>query len=527
MALLGVVLGIAAGVMLAGLGLWFARPLLPFDVPVGVHGSVVAVSMLFGLMVAAAFALGPLLAARRVPVRALYRDDEGLKPRRWQDIAIVVAIFAALALVSLGLAEDRRFAGMVLAGTIAVFLVLAGLGRAIMALARRLPRPAGAEARLALAAVHRPGALTPTIVLSLGLGLTVLVVLAMIDGNLRRQLTGAIPERAPSFFFIDIPSGEIEPLSRLIDARAPGGRFEAVPQLRGRVVSVKGVPAETAPSLPNTRFVLDGDRGVTFAAEVPANTTLVTGEWWPADYDGPPLVSMDHQIAVGLGLSVGDDIAVNGMGRTVRARVANTRQIRWETFGINFFLVYSPNAFRGAPYTALATWTLPGGASTALERDILSAVARAHPAVATIRVREALDQANGLVANLAVGVRAVAAVAILAAIVVLAGALAAGARARLRDAVILKVLGATRGRLVAAAALEFAGTGLVTALVALGLGSLAAWAIVTMALQQPFVALPGVAAATIAIALVVTVVFGLIGTWRVLAAKPARVLRDL
>jgi putative ABC transport system permease protein len=527
MALTGIIIGIALGIGLAAGGLAIAAPLLPFEIPVSVHGQVVGVAGLFGLLVATAFALAPLLAARNIPVRALYRDDDSLKPRQFTDVAAVSAVFALLAGVALFLSDDRRFAALVMAGTIAVFFVLVVIGRLIMMIARRLPRPRGAELRLALSAVHRPGALTPTIVLSLGLGLTVLVVLAMIDGNLRRQLTGAIPERAPSFFFIDIPSTEIEPLGRLIEARAPGGRFEAVPQLRGRITAVKGIPSDQAPSQPNARFVLDGDRGITFSAKPPDNATLVTGEWWAEDYAGPPLVSFDHALARGLGLSLGDEITVNVMGRTVRATIANTRQVRWESFGINFVMVFSPGTFRGAPFTALATWTLPGGATPEVERDILSAVTRAHPAVATVRVREALDQANDLVANLAVGVRAVASVAILAAIVVLAGALAAGARARLRDAVILKVLGATRRRLIGAAAIEFAGIGLVTALVALALGTLAAWAIVTMALQAPFVALPTVAVGAVATALVVTVVFGLIGTWRVLSAKPARVLRDL
>ncbi len=443
-AALGIAVGIAGGIALAAAGVAAAGTLLPFPVPIAAHGSVVALAAAYGVLVAGAFALWPLARARLVPVRALYRDDGGHRRRSAADVAAVVVMAALLIGLALVTAEDARLAAGVLAGSGAALILLAGIGRGIVALARRLPHPRAAVPRLALAAVHRPGALTPTIVLSLGLGLTLLVALAMVDGNLRRQLTGPIPERAPSFFFLDVPSGEVERLQALIEARVPGGRFESVPQLRGRITGLRGVAADQAEVRADARFVLDGDRGITFAAEPPANSRLVSGDWWAADHAGPPLVSFDHRLAQGLGLGIGDEIAVNVMGRTVRARLANTRTVQWESFGINFVMVFSPNAFRGAPFSALATWTAPPGTDDAAERAILREVSRALPGVATVRVKEALDQANGLVGNVALGVRAVAGVAIVAAVLVLAGALAASARARLRDAVILKVLGATR-----------------------------------------------------------------------------------
>jgi putative ABC transport system permease protein len=389
-----------------------------------------------------------------------------------------------------------------------------------------VPRVRSTVLRLAIGNIHRPGALTPSVVLSLGLGLTLLVALGLIDGNLRRQLAGDLPERAPNFFFVDIQSAEIPAFSDLIKSEAPNGTLMKVPTLRGRIMAINGVDTRKMTVPPEGAWVLAGDRGLTYATTLPANATLPEGEWWSEDYSGEPLLSFAAEEAGVLGLKIGDAITVNVLGRNVTAKIANLRDVQWESMSMNFVMIFTPNTFAGAPHSWLATLT-DKAATTADESRILSAVTRAFPAVTTVRVKDALDAVNTLLEQLATAMRAAAAVALVASILVLAGALAAGNRARIHDAVVLKTLGATRRTLMAAFSLEYMLIGLATALFALFAGGVAAWFVISRIMTLPWVFLPEVAVATVLVALVLTVGIGLAGTWRVLGHKAAPVLRNL
>jgi putative ABC transport system permease protein len=253
----------------------------------------------------------------------------------------------------------------------------------------------------------------------------------------------------------------------------------------------------------------------------------VAGEWWPADYRGKPLVSFDEKAAQGLGLKVGDEITVNVLGRNLSATIASLRRLEWRSLGINFIMVFSPNTFAGAPHTHLATVAFPGGSDAATEGRILRASAQAYPAVTSVRVKEALEAVDDVVSQLVLAIRGASSIALISSLLVLAGALAAGHRARLYDAVVLKTLGATRRRLLSAYALEYGALGLVTALFGMIAGTLAAWVIVSQLMRIPFsVELPGAALSAL-LAVVVAVGLGLLGTWRILSQKPAPYLRTL
>jgi putative ABC transport system permease protein len=256
---------------------------------------------------------------------------------------------------------------------------------------------------------------------------------------------------------------------------------------------------------------------------------VVEGTWWSADYQGQPLVSFEKKIAEGLNLKVGDPIVVNVLGRNIEARVANLRAVQWESLGINFVLVFSPSAFAGAPHTDIATltYTEPGGGTVAQETALLNAVSDAFPAITTVRVKDAIESISGIVRNLVLAVRGASIVALVAAMMVLGGALAAGHSYRVYDAVVLKTLGATRGKLIGAYALEYLLLGSATALFGVAAGSIAAWLVVTRVMNLTFAWLPGPAAAAAFGALLVTVALGLIGTFTALGHKPATVLRNL
>jgi putative ABC transport system permease protein len=528
LALIGAAIGLVLGAALPFAVVGLLGGLLPLPIQPAVHVGDLLLSLVYGVLTALAFALWPLGRVHDIPVATLFRETTGSEwrwPRR-RYLLMMAAVIALLIVVAVGLAYDRRVALIFIGSSAAVFGLLRLISFGVMETARRMPRPRMTMLRLAIANIHRPGALTPSVVLSLGLGLTVLVTITQIDRNLQRQFMAQLPERAPSFFFIDIPSADAERFDAFLEERVPGGEVERVPMLRGRIVEARGLKAEELKPLPDAAWVLQSDRGLTYTADIPSGSKVVEGDWWGPDYSGPPLVSFEKKLADGLGLKLGDSITLNVLGRKVTAKIANMRTVDWQNLGINFVLVFSPNTFRGAPHTNIATLTEPN-ASPAGDARIIKAVAEAFPSVTSVRVREALQTVGTVVANLILAIRGSSAITLVAAMLVLGGALAAGHRHRVYDAVILKTLGATRARLIGAYALEYLMIGLATAAFGLLAGTVAAWLIVTRLMTLTFAWDGPSAAAVVAGALVVTIVLGLIGTLIALNQKPAPVLRNL
>ncbi|GGA88930.1 glycosyl transferase family 1 [Brucella endophytica] len=524
-------IGIAIGLVMAIAAPYAAAAALSSVLPVasaaGIYPGALAMATVFGVVTTLAFAILPLGRARDIPATALFRE-QGFDQRGWPRAVYLIAaagLILLLAGLAIHFAYDRRIATIFIVSTALAFLVLRAVATGVQWLARRAPRVRSTALRLAIGNIHRPGALTPSVILSLGLGLTLLVALTLIDGNLRRQISESIPEHAPNFFFVDIQSAEIDNFRKLLQEAAPGSKIVSAPMLRGRIVALNGTDVSKLTIPPEGAWVLRGDRGITYAQNIPENSTLSEGQWWPKDYSGEPLVSFSAQEAKELGLKLGDTVTVNVLGRNITAKIASFRQVQWESLAINFVMVFSPNSFAGAPHAWLATLTEPS-ASPEREAEVLRTVTRAFPAVTSVRVKDAIDVANDLVGQLATAIRAAAAVALGASVLVLGGALAAGNRARIHDAVVLKTLGATRRTLIKAFSLEYLMLGLATAVFALIAGGVAGWYVVARVMQLQARFLPDVALMTVAVALVLTVGFGLLGTWRVLGHKAASVLRN-
>lgn len=530
-ALIGIGIGLLAGTGLPYLAAWFFSDLLPIAIEPSVQPAALVLALAYGLLVALAFALWPLGLAHDVQVSALYRqrvEDARRRPRLSYALATLAAA-VALAALAIAVSEERRVAIYYIAAAVSVLIALRLVALGIMAVARRMPRPKATGARLALANIHRPGALTPTVVLSLGLGLTLLVTLALIDRSLTRELTSRLPAEAPSFFFLDVPSTQEAEFASFLKKQAPDGTVETVPMLRGRLTEMAGQRVEDITPPAEFAWVLSSDRGVTYSQGVPEGSRLVSGEWWAPDYSGPPLVSFEREIADAFGLKLGDEVKVNVLGRIITARIANLRDVDWERLAINFVMVFSPNTFAGAPHTALATLALTGDPAQQApqERAVARAVAQDFPQVTAVRVKDALAEIGGIVAQLVMAIRGASLVTLVASVLVLAGALAAGHHHRVYDAVVLKTFGATRARLIGAYALEYAVLGIATAVVAIGAGTLAAYVVVTQVMNASFSFSLGAALLAVAVALILTVGFGLVGTWRALGEKPARILRNL
>lgn len=522
-AVIAVSAGVALGAAVPAIVLAVAGDVLPVTPRLAFYPAPLLTAGGLSLLAALFFAMPALGRARAVPAATLLRD--AIQRTRRPSLTLLVSMAVVLGCgvtVAVLTASDRRIALGFIGATGALIAALWLLGIGLRGMLAHVPVPRRPLLRLALANLHRPGAPTVRLVVALGLGFSLFVALAAIDTSLSSELAGAAPARAPRFFAIDLPPEEAGRFRAAVREAAPGAAIEAVPSLRGSIVALGGRRVADMKHPPEGAWILRGDRTITWSAAVPPRNQVVAGRWWPRDYRGPPLVSLEEQAARSLGLEVGDTITVAILGVEVPARIAALRKVDWGGLGLNFALVFSPGYIEEAPHGLLASIY----ADAARDGAIARAVSAALPSVTLVRTGDVLGQVGDLLGRIAVAIRAAAAVTVLAGIVVLVGAVASSGQRRRYDIVILKLVGGSRAQLLVGQLLEYALLALLLAAIALVVGSAGGWYVVTHVLALPWKPDAAAIGVTLAAAIGGTLSVGLIGSLGPLNAKPADLLRS-
>ncbi len=530
MAGLGIVAALAIGATapylfqasLGGLGV---------DVATGLYPLPLLRAAAFGLVTAFAFSLPFLLRAARTKPAQLFRAaalELGGATRR--DLFYVAVAALALSVLVIATSDNPGLAAAFALAAAATLGAFRGLSAAIQALAHRAQHrlksgKAVAERRalrFALATLGRPSAPVASIVLSIGLGLTVMIAVALIQGSILSDLGRNLPARAPSFYFIDIQPDQVAPLQKTVMETRGASDFERVPMLRGRIIKIKDVPVEQITPPKDLEWVLRGDRGLTWSAASPPGARIVAGQWWPEDYKGEPLISLDNGTAEGFGLALGDRITVNLLGREVTGTIANLRQVDWSSLSINFVMVFSPGLMESAPQTNIATVHVPEDE----EGGLMNRVTAQFPNISAIRVKDALATAMELLGQIGGAIQGTALATLAAGILVLAGAVAAGREKRIYEAVLLKMLGGRRRDVALGYLWEFGLLAVISAALSVVLGAVGAWLFLWLKVKVALVFAPALVALVLAIALALALLLGFWGSWQALGAKAAPYLRN-
>lgn len=525
-AAIGIAIGLAAG---AGLPLLIG-PLVVDALPVPavfeLYVAPLAVAALAGFLTATLFAILPLAHACEIPPAALFREEATPTRARLRGtwVAAIAVLGGALLALAFLLSGDPLLAGWSIGFFVLAMALLAIMGEAVSRLSRYLaprlstaPRPL----RRALSQIGGAGGDARGIAVSIGAAISILVAVAMIEHGLRQAITGLATDDIPAYFVLDVPN---EQLDRFLDIAEANGakRVVSAPMLRGFVTGINGIPASEAPIDPDASWVLRGDRGLSYAAEPPEEARILAGEWWPADYAGPPLVSFSAEEGIELGLAPGSTVTVNVLGRPLTATVANLREVAWQGLGMNFLMVFNPAALSAAPHAHIATLYLDEERAPAL----LRALAGCCPSSTAVSVRDGIALVRKTLGQIAAAALWGSTVTILTGIAVLAGSAAAGQRRQVYESTVLKALGATRREILLAIALKWAILGLAAALVALGLGCLGAWAMLRFVMDLDFAFSLPVAASTIVAGMGASLGAGLIFAGSSLRASPASLLRS-
>ena len=530
-ALAGSIAGLVAGVAVTPLLAGALQGLLPVESGFIIAPGALLLAASYGLLVAFAFAAAPLLRARTFPAMALMRSGIVPLARDWRALIVTGIGLAAICALALLTTAQPMLSGGFLLGAGGALVLLAGLGWGIQTLARRLPRPANPLLRSALSNIHRPGAPTGALVTALGFGLAAFVLLAAVQSAIDGNIAQRVPKEAPDYFVLDVPRDKEPRFFALIQQDFPKAAIRTVPTMRGAVIAYgpkdKMVRVADLKEIPEGAWALRGERGLTYADTLPQGNSLTDGQWWSPFHRGEPLVSVDARFAEAVGLTVGDYLTIGILGVERTARVANIREIDWESMGFNFALVFSRNAIADAPHNLSATIDLPEGADTAARGRLLRALVKEMPSSSVIEVGGILVEARKLLQQVSLATLAAAAVTVLAGLAVLMGAIAAARQARTYDTVMLRVLGASRRQILLLQLAEYGLLAAVLALVALSLGGGLAWVVITQLFEFDWLPDWGEVLGVLGLGVALVLAFALAGSLPLLRAKPARALREL
>jgi putative ABC transport system permease protein len=470
----------------------------------------------------------PLAAIRSVPPWLVLRQDVAPSERAGRRRLALVPVAVGLSALALWQAGSLKIGAIFVGASLAALLVLWALARLVIAGVRRLPRARGLAWRHGVAALARPGSPAPRVVVALGIAVMLLVTVALLQGVLGRQIDHERRRDAPSFFFIDVQPDQREAFTRMV-AQAAGAPPALTPVVRGRLAALDGERLTRA-VVDRRRSQGDGEDGrwyftrdyvLTWSDAPPEHNVVTQGRWWDTGARSRPEVSVEETAARHLGVGLGARLTFDIQGVEIDAVVTSIRRVDWQSFSTNFFMILSPGTLEGAPLTWVATARVP----TAAEADLQDRIVAVFPNVTAVPLRDVLQRVSGVLRDIAVAVRLVALFTLGAGLVVMTAALTATRSQRLYESVVLRTLGATRGVVARAFAVEY---GVLGAVAGAGGGALAlglAWALVRWVLEAPwsFDAVPlalGLAA-TVALALAV----GFLSTFRLLGAKPLPVLR--
>jgi putative ABC transport system permease protein len=525
MSAIGIVIGLAAGAAIPPLLGAMLGNSLPVPTLFALYPWPLIKAAAFGLLSAAAFSLIPLARARATPPSVLLRRDLAAAPTL--GVEVVAALIAALALVAVAIASAPTpvAAAVMIGGVAAAFAILSLLGVAGARAAAGLRAAARGPLRLALANLAGPRSAARTATPAIGLGVALVTAVVLIQSCLLAQVASVAPRTAPSLIFTEIPAPRGAAFDAVV-AKAFGRPLRKADYLRapyasGRIVTVRGRPVDRLAIERSRRWAYDNDISISAIGPEPRGAEIVEGRWWPSPYSGAPLASLSQDAAEGAAIRVGDAIGVDILGREIDATVASLRRVDYAGFGPNFPLILDPAALAGADLSNVAI----AKANKGEEASVTAALGRDFPRVNVISVREQLEAAADLFSGLALAVRAVASVTVVAGLLVLIGAIAAGAANRTREAAILKVLGATSGQILAAGAIEYGGVGIIAGAAGVLLGCLAAWPVVASVFRASWSVDWAAMAVVFTVSVFVAIIAGLIAAALALALRPAPVLR--
>jgi putative ABC transport system permease protein len=464
------------------------------------------------------FALPSIIQLRNTPpLRVLRHDAVPPAPSRILVGGLALAAVAALLYQSVG---DARMLLILIGGIVVIAALLYLAGRGLVALLGRARSGVGVAWRYGLANVARRGRDSAVQVVAFGLGITVLLLLTLVRTDLLDGWQKTLDDDTPNHFLINIQAHEIESIATLFEANNVA-RPEFTPLVRARMTTINAESVKDR-EYPNEdgKWLANREANLSWTAEMSASNELVEGEWWAADYAGPPLASIEEESAANAGLKIGDRLKFFVAGREVEAEIASTRKIHWNSFQPNFFIVLSPGALEGLPTTYISSLRLPDA-----DKPMLVDLVRAHPSVSVIDLGAIIEQVRGIIEKASLAVQAVFLFTLAAGIAVLFAAVQSTIDERRFESAMLRALGARRRTVFAGVMAEFAALGTAAGILASAGASVLAYLVATQLFELPYEFNPVIWLAGVSGGVLVVCISGYFAARGAVNAHPVDILR--
>ena len=515
--MLGVVVGSVLGFAAEKLLSLILADLIASDLPSpGLRPAVLASGSALVLLLG--FALPALIQLRNTPpLRVLRHDAVPPAPSRLFVAGLSLAAVAALLYRSVG---DPRMLLILIGGILVIAAALYLVGRGLVALLGRFRSGVGVAWRYGLANVARRGRASAIQVVAFGLGLTVLLLLTLVRTDLLEGWRQTLDENAPNHFFINIQPQEVVPLAAFFEERGvPAPTF--TPLVRARMTSINGEPVgdREYPS-EDGRWLANREANLSWTAQMSDSNELLDGNWWPSDYEGPPLVSIEEESAVDAGLAIGDRLNFFVAGREVAAEIASIRKVNWDSFQPNFFIVLSPGALEGMPTTYISSMKVEDE-----QQAMLVDLVRKYPTISVINLDAILQQVRGIIEKASLAVQAVFVFTLAAGIAVLFAAVQSTIDERRFESAMLRALGASRRTVFLGVMAEFAALGLAAGILASAGASILAAVVAVQLFQLPFELNPLLWVVGVSAGVFLVCISGFFAARSAVNAAPADILR--
>ena len=464
------------------------------------------------------FALPSLIQLRNTPpLRVLRHDAMPPAPSRILVAGLSLAAVAALLYRSVG---DATMLVIVLGGVIVIAAALYLVGRGLVATMGRFRSGVGVAWRYGLANVARRGRASAVQVVAFGLGLTVLLLLTIVRTDLLEVWRRTLDESAPNHFLINIQRHEVESVADIFESKAVAApNFNPLVRARMTLINGESVKELTYP-MPDAKWFVNREQNLSWAATLSDSNELLQGEWWPEDYTGPPLVSIEEEIALETGLKIGDRLRFEVAGQELDAEIASVRRINWDSFQPNFFLVLSPGALDDFPATFIASMRIEPE-----DRLALVDLIRAHPTISVIDLESILAQVRGIIEKASLAVQAVFFFTLASGIAVLFAAVQSTIDERRFESAMLRALGARKRIVFAGVMAEFAALGAAAGILASAGASILAAVVAVQLFDLPYTFNPMLWVAGLAAGIIVVCASGFFAARSAIDAAPIDVLR--
>ncbi|MDH3612913.1 MAG: FtsX-like permease family protein [Gammaproteobacteria bacterium] len=515
--LAGVIAGSGIGYAAQKILSWILADLIAGDLP-GVGPMPVFLASGSALVLLIGFALPSLIQLRNTPpLRVLRHDAMPPAPSRVLVAGLSLAAVAALLYRAVG---DAKMLVILLGGIVIIAAALYFVGRILVASMGHFRSGVGVAWRYGLANVARRGRDSAVQVVAFGLGLTVLLLLTIVRTDLLQGWRQTLAADAPNHFMINIQPHELDSVANIYAAEGIDVP-EFVPLIRARMSTINDVSVkEREYPTPDGQWMANREANLSFAATLSSSNELIEGEWWPQDYAGPPLVSVEEGAAVETGLALGDRMRFMVAGQEIEVTIASIRKVNWDSFKPNFFMVFSPGALDGMPTTYIASLRLEKE-----QQPVLVKLVRAHPSISVIDLDSILQQVRGIIEKASVAVQAVFVFTLAAGIAVLFAAVQSTIDERRFESAMLRALGARKRTVFAGVMAEFAALGIAAGVLASAGASILAWIVAVRLFDLPYEFNPLLWMVGLVAGVTVVCASGLVAARGAINAPPVEVLR--